>query len=91
MRESSVYQVILEEGREEGRIQGREEGRIQGEQEGQLKIARALLLSLATERLGQLPADATAAIASISDLNRLVRMTLHAPKATSWDDLLHTP
>jgi predicted transposase YdaD len=82
MKESSTYQVILEEGRREGRIQGAER---------QMNHSRELLLRMGTEHLGEPPAAATAAVAGISDLARLDRMTLRAPKAASWDDLLQTP
>ncbi len=53
-KESSFYQLIMEEGRaegrEEGRAEGREEGRAEGRREGELKTAVEMLRLLAAKR-----------------------------------------
>ena len=54
MRESTMYQFILREGRAEGRAEGRTDGE------------RALVLKLLTRKLGHLPLDITT---KVSDLN----------------------
>jgi len=54
MRESTMYQFILREGRAEGRTEGRTDGE------------RALVLKLLTRKLGNLPLDITT---KVSDLN----------------------
>jgi predicted transposase YdaD len=76
MRESSTYQAILEEGREEGRELGRVEG------------ARQLLLRLGTSKLGPPDANTAAALARIDDLDVLERLSDGLLTATSWDRLL---
>lgn len=55
MRESVIYQEILEEGREEGRRQGRQEGRQEGLQEGRQEGLQLLILRLLTRRIGAVP------------------------------------
>src|SRR6185295_30169 len=59
MRESSTYQAILEEGREEGRVEG----------------ARRLLLRLGTRKLGPPDLSAEASLARIDDLDVLERLS----------------
>lgn len=46
MRESVIYQDILEEGREEGEEKGRQEGRQEGLQEGKEEKARQIALKM---------------------------------------------
>jgi predicted transposase YdaD len=58
MRESTMYQFILREGRAEGRAEGLEQGRTVGQ--------RILLLKMLTRKLGNLPSDVTT---KVSDLN----------------------
>ena len=84
MRESSTYQLILEEGRsaglDEGRKAGLDEGRVRGE--------RDVLLRLGERRFG--PPDATTrqAIEQIKDPTRLMTLADRVLDATGWDDLL---
>jgi hypothetical protein len=76
MHESSVYQALLEEDREEGREQG------------QLLEARRIVVELGTAKLGAPDLTATSAIESLDDLDalhRLIRGVLHA---SSWQELL---
>ncbi len=80
MRESSTYQAILEEGMAEGRDRGRAEGRAQE--------ARTLLLRLGTRRFGEPAPDISAAVRSISDVDRLEALTERVLDASDWTDLL---
>jgi predicted transposase YdaD len=72
MRESVTYQIILEEGREEGRVQE----------------ARDLLLELGSEKLGSPDEAVVAAIQSSDDLPTLHRMGRAVLRANSWQELL---
>lgn len=76
MRDNVAYQVILDEGREEGQRKGR------------VEQARETLLILGTDRF-QPPSEEThqriEAINDLSRLNRLARRILHAG---SWEELL---
>jgi hypothetical protein len=74
MRESTTYQAILREGRDEGRLEGE----------------RRLLARLGTKRFGKPDAATTAAIEAIQDSNRLEALgeRILDPGITGWDDLL---
>ncbi|MFN0073487.1 MAG: hypothetical protein ACKVVP_18555, partial [Chloroflexota bacterium] len=87
MRESSTYQLILNEGRAEGRDQGRAEGR----DEGRATEARSLLLLMGATKFGAPAPAARSALESITDIARLERMGPRLLSATSWDELLATP
>ncbi|MFN0073118.1 MAG: hypothetical protein ACKVVP_16670, partial [Chloroflexota bacterium] len=94
MRESSTYQLILNEGRAEGRDQGRaegrDEGRAEGRDEGRATEARSLLLLMGTTKFGAPTPAARSALDSITDIARLERMGPRLLSATSWDELLET-
>ena len=75
MRESDTYLAILDEGRDEGR----------------LEEAKEWLLELGRERFGPPDESATAAIAGLTDLERLDRMRSHLLKVATWQELLDTP
>jgi predicted transposase YdaD len=74
MRESSGYQLILDEGREEGA----------------LRQTRKLLLQLGRLKLGAPGADVETAIQAIDDLARLERMSARLLNVTTWEELLAT-
>jgi hypothetical protein len=74
MRESSGYQLILEEGRVEGRVDG----------------ARSMLLHAGRVKFGKPTKATTAALESITDLRRLQRMSERLLSASSWQELLAT-
>jgi predicted transposase YdaD len=76
MRESVTYQMIIEEGIE----QGLERGRAQE--------ARDLLISLGADRLGPPDMTTVAALDSIQDRALLELLIRRLFDATSWDDLL---
>ncbi len=81
MRESTMYQAILQEGREEGLIEGR------------VGEAQRLLLRQGGIRFGP-PDEATrAAVEAIGDLDRLERMSdrILDMNIHDWNDLLGTP
>jgi hypothetical protein len=75
MRESTTYQAILREGRQEGRVKGEQ----------------ALLLRLGTKRFGEPDAATFAAIEAIQDIDRLetIGERMLDPSIRDWDDLLH--
>jgi hypothetical protein len=75
VRESSTYQAILAEGREEGLEAGRRDE------------ARRTLLRLGTRRLGPPDATLVARLDRIDDLAVLERLTDDALTASSWADL----
>ncbi|WP_143392944.1 hypothetical protein [Fimbriiglobus ruber] len=75
MRESSTYQAILEEGREEGR-----------ENE-----AKDLLRLIGEKQLGPPDEQTTRAIDGIHDLARLRELITQVPTAGSWKELLAEP
>ena len=81
MRESTTYQWILKEGREEGIKQGR------------VTEARRLLLRQGVKRFGNPPAKAKSAVARIDELERLELLIdrIHDAEVTSWNQLLKTP
>ncbi len=72
MRESSTYQAILQEGRNEGR-----------EEE-----ARALLLRLGRERFGEADARTLKRVESARSIEELERLADRLVKADSWSELL---
>jgi predicted transposase YdaD len=77
MRESDTYLAILDEGRDEGR----------------LEEARQGILRLGQIRFGAPSEAITATINTIADLERLRRIhdQLMAPGLSTWTDLLNTP
>lgn len=75
MRESSTYQAILDEGRQEGR------------QEGMLR----LLQRQGRQKFGSPSDDVMATLTLITDLDRLERMADRILTVSTWDELLATP
>lgn len=75
MRESSAYQAILEEGREEGAIQE----------------ARRMILLQGGDKFGSPSDAITSSLQAIMDLERLHRMGRRILVVSSWDELLATP
>jgi hypothetical protein len=79
MRESSTYQAILEEGRDEGRtegraeglIEGRTEGRIEGRTEGRIEGLQNAILALLKERFRTVPPAVEARVRATTDLATL--------------------
>ena len=76
MKESSTYQAILEEGRQEGRG------------EGALAEAKKVLRLQGDKVFGAADARTVAAIERINDLAQLEDLLQRLPDGTSWQDLL---
>ncbi len=75
MRESSGYQIILDEGRIEGEIRG----------------VRATILRQGRKRFGPPGEAVESALQAITDLERLGRMSERVLDASDWQDLAATP
>lgn len=71
MRESSVYQMILKEGREEG----------------QLTAARRMLLRIGGKCLGQPDETLRSAIETMEDLTRLEELMDRVVECRSWAEV----
>ena len=88
MKESSTYQAIKAEGREEGEEIGLVKGKEIGKAEGKAEEAIAILLRQGTKRFGT-PALATVnQLQSTTDLQRLEQLTDRILEVESWDELL---
>lgn len=79
MKESSTYQAIVEEGRQEGRRQGA------------LIEAKKLLRLVGDRRFGAPDIGIAQAIEAIDDVARLEDMAWRLADATSWQELLGPP
>jgi hypothetical protein len=75
MKESTTYQGILEEGRQEGWRKG----------------VRQTILRLGRQKFGPPRDAIGATLTTMTDLERLERMIDRILIASSWDDLLATP
>ncbi len=67
LRESSVAETFIEEGREKGREEGHEEGRVKGRAEGERRMAQTALEG----RFGALSDDVLAALARADEATLL--------------------
>lgn len=83
MKESTTYQAILEEGREEGLEKGREEGR----EEGRLASRRETLIAVLEERFPEVPAELRARIEQVQDVSQLFAAIRRAARITRIEDL----
>ena len=72
MRESITYQIILEEGRDEGR----------------LTEARRNVLEMGAEKFGSPDSATAARVDRIADLDTLHQLMLRIFHVTSWHELL---
>lgn len=79
MKESSTYQAILEEGRQEGRS------------EGALVEAKKFLRIVGEGRFGPPDAQAAETIEGIEDVARLENLASRLQEANSWHELLSLP
>jgi predicted transposase YdaD len=82
MKQSTTYQSILKEGRQEGRQEGESLGRVHE--------AQRILLLQGTKRFGE-PSEATAAaLEEIQDVERLETLGVRIlePAVVNWNDLL---
>ncbi|HZY90436.1 MAG TPA: hypothetical protein VFE78_36780 [Gemmataceae bacterium] len=83
MRDSTTYQMILDEGRAEGLTMG--------EAKGRAEEARKLLLRLGRKHLGEPGATVEAAVQALTNLERLELLAERLTEVKSWQDLLQTP
>ena len=78
MKESSTYQAILEEGRQEGRS------------EGAVAEAKKVLRLQGNKVFGVADSRTTSALERIDDLTQLEELLERLPTSTSWQELLGT-
>ncbi len=76
MKESSVYQYILEEGEKKGKVEGRLEGELR------------LLLLFGSKRLGEPSAEVLHTLQQITSPERIEHLATRLLEVESWDDLL---
>lgn len=76
MRESSTYQLIVEEGLAKGLAEGRTEGR------------REDILKLGTKRFGEPTTQVLAALSGMKDIAQLDSLMDRLLDASNWDDLM---
>ncbi len=80
MRESSTYQLIVDEGLAKGLIEGRTEGRTEGRRED--------ILKLGTKRFGEPTAEILAALSGMKDITQLDSLMDRLLDVLSWADLM---
>lgn len=80
MKESSTYQAILEEGRQEGLMEGRNEGAV--------AEAKKVLRLQGDDAFGIPDSRTAATIERINDLPQLEDLLRRLPGETSWEGLL---
>jgi len=89
MQESTTYQAILREGRQEGLVEGRQEGLIEGRITGE----QQLLIRQGTKRFGRPDPAILEAIEAICDVERLEALgeRIVDPDVRDWNSLLGAP
>jgi hypothetical protein len=87
LRDSSTYQLILEEGLAEGLAKGEAQGLAKGEADG----IRTTLLQIGSRRLGLPSAAVKESLNAVGDIARLRRMSDRLLDVTTWQELLSTP
>ena len=92
MKDSVTYQAIVEEGKEIGKELGKKIGKEAGvkigEKMGRAEEARAILIRLATMRLGKPTDRVLSKLNKIDDTTRLEDLIMRTLIAKSWTDLL---
>jgi predicted transposase YdaD len=87
LRDSSTYQLIIEEGVAKGLLKGRAEGKAEGKAEG----LRTMLLQIGKRRFGSVTTEVQDALNAIDDVSRLHRMGECVLDVATWQELLDTP
>ena len=87
MRESSTYQLILEEGIEVGFQRGHNEGRNEGQKMGVVQGEQQALLAFLDERFGNVPAEVKSRILATTDPSRLQNAVRQVLRIQSPGDL----
>ena len=92
MKESSTYQLIVEEGLAEGMAKGMETGLAKGLAtglaKGQVTARREDIVKIGTKRFGKPPRKVRETLSELSDLDRLDELFDRALDASSWNELL---
>jgi predicted transposase YdaD len=85
MQESTTYQALLKQGRDEGLIEGRNEGRV--------REAQRILVRQGTKRFGESDGAVLAAIEAIEDIQQLEILSerILDPDVRDWKSLLSEP
>ena len=83
LRESPVYQWILDEGREEGREEGIQQGREEGIQQGMQQA----VINMVVARFPKLEPLARARITTVSNLERLQHLIIDLSIAHSQEEM----
>ncbi len=87
MKESSTYQKILADGRQEGRQEGQQQGRLEGRLEGQQEGERELFLRLARKRLGE-PDEAILSLVQSATKETIEAWADQLLSVSSWQELI---
>ena len=89
VQESTTYQAILREGRDEGLREGRDEGL----REGRITGEQQILVRQGTKKFGKPDAAILATIAEIRDLEQLESLgeRILDSDVNDWNNLLGTP
>ncbi len=88
MKESSMYQAILKEGRAEGIAKGMAKGMAQGRTEGAVLALRKVLRAQGEGCFGPIDVGTAAAIERIDDLGQLEELCAKLPGFGRWHELL---
>ncbi|MHC5537061.1 RpnC/YadD family protein [Singulisphaera rosea] len=80
LKDSSIYQMILEEGRAKGKLEGRREGEIAG--------ATKVLLKVGSDRFGPPDQATSEAIHALDDLDHITHLIERLLLIRGWDELL---
>ena len=95
LRDSTTYQLILEEGmvigKAHGKAEGKAEGKVEGKVEGKAEGARQTLLRVGRRRFGSPTAAEEETLNAINDMERLDRMGEQVLDVGTWQELLSTP
>lgn len=91
LRDSSTYQVIVEEGMAKGLAKGLAEGKAEGKADGKAEGLRTMLLQIGERRLGVLAPAVQKSLYAIDDIARLHRMGERVLDVATWQELLDTP
>lgn len=84
MKESVTYQLLVAEGRGEGRLVGREEGQVQGK----AQEARRLLRLLGDKRLGAPSEEQASKVVNEARQEQLALWVERRRDASSWAEVL---
>ena len=90
LRDSSTYQLIVEEGMAQGIAKGMAQGMAQGKAEGKAEGFRTMLLQIGSRRFGSPSAAAQKSLGAIDDIARLHRMGERVLDVANWQELLDT-